>query len=165
MFGVAAGLGLENKWNEVFFLVCLLAGLLVTKQRRILASKWFPIAFAVLLLLILPNLLWEAHRHWPTLELLHNNQINGKNVQADMDLELAPYESRVLVFSNGAAPAIPAMTREAISKPVSAAPTVRAGSVIGRPAWARSWKVYKWPSCKTPQLQFLDWNRPICGEL
>jgi hypothetical protein len=38
----------------------------------------------------------------------------GKNVQADMDLELAPYESRVLVFSNGAAPAIPAMTGEAI---------------------------------------------------
>jgi 4-amino-4-deoxy-L-arabinose transferase-like glycosyltransferase len=81
LFGVTAGLGLENKWNEVFFLVCLLAGLLMTKQRRILASKWFPIALALMLLLILPNLLWEAHRHWPTLELLHNNQINGKNVQ------------------------------------------------------------------------------------
>ena len=31
-----------------------------------------------------------------------------------MDLELAPYESRVLVFSNGVAPATPAMTGEAI---------------------------------------------------
>src|SRR5579871_6711408 len=80
LLGVAAGLGLENKWNEVFFLVCLLAGLLMTKQRRVLASKWFPIALAVMVLLILPNLLWEAHRHWPTLELLHNDQINGKNV-------------------------------------------------------------------------------------
>jgi hypothetical protein len=80
LFGVTAGLGLENKWNEVFFLVCLLAGLLVTKQRRILASKWFPIAFALMILLILPNLLWEVNRHWPTLELLHNDQINGKNV-------------------------------------------------------------------------------------
>jgi Dolichyl-phosphate-mannose-protein mannosyltransferase len=78
--GVAAGLGLENKWNEVFFLVCLLAALLMTKQRRVLASKWFPIAVALMVLLILPNLLWEAHRHWPTLELLHNDQINGKNV-------------------------------------------------------------------------------------
>ena len=75
-----AGLGLENKWNEVFFLVCLLAGLLMTKQRRVLASKWFPLAVALMLLLILPNLLWEVHRHWPTLELLHNDQINGKNV-------------------------------------------------------------------------------------
>lgn len=80
LLGGTAGLGLENKWNEVFFLVCLLAGLLMTKQRRVLASKWFPIAFALMFLLILPNLLWEVHRHWPTLELLHNNQINGKNV-------------------------------------------------------------------------------------
>ncbi len=38
----------------------------------------------------------------------------GRNAQAVMDLELAPYESRVLVFSNGAAPAIPAMSGEAI---------------------------------------------------
>jgi 4-amino-4-deoxy-L-arabinose transferase-like glycosyltransferase len=81
LLGVTAGLGLENKWNEVFFLVCLLAGLLMTKQRRVLTSKWFPIAFALMFLLILPNLLWEVHRHWPTLELLHNDQINGKNVQ------------------------------------------------------------------------------------
>ena len=78
--GVAAGLGLENKWNEVFFLVCLLAALLLTQQRRILASKWFPIGFALIVLLILPNLLWEIHHHWATLQLLHNDQIDGKNV-------------------------------------------------------------------------------------
>ncbi len=80
VLGGAAGLGLENKWNEVFFLVSLLAALLLTKQRRVLASKWFPIAFALMILLILPNLLWQMHRHWPTLELLHNNQVDGKNV-------------------------------------------------------------------------------------
>jgi hypothetical protein len=78
--GVSAGAGLENKWNEFFFLVCLLAALLLTKQRRILASRWFPIGFALIVLLILPNLLWEIHHHWATLELLHNNQIDGKNV-------------------------------------------------------------------------------------
>ncbi len=80
LLGVTAGLGLENKWNEFFFLACVLVALLVTKQRKLLASKWFPIGFALIVLLILPNLLWEAHRHWPTLELLHNDQVNGKNV-------------------------------------------------------------------------------------
>ncbi len=85
--GVTAGLGLENKWNEVFFLVCLLAALLLTKQRRILASKWFPVGFALIVLLILPNLAWEIHHHWATLELLHNDQIDGKNVQ----LALLPF--------------------------------------------------------------------------
>lgn len=80
LLGVAAGLGLENKWNEVFFLVCLLVGLLITSQRKVLASKWFPMGLTLLVVLILPNLLWEMHHHWPTLELLHNDQINGKNV-------------------------------------------------------------------------------------
>jgi len=80
LLGVAAGLGLENKWNEAFFLTCLLAALLMTRQRNLLASKWFPIGLALLVLLILPNLLWEMHHQWATLELLHNDQINGKNV-------------------------------------------------------------------------------------
>ena len=80
VLGVAAGLGLENKWNEVFFLTCLLAALLMTSQRKLLASKWFPIGLALLVMLILPNLLWEMHHHWATLELLHNDQIDGKNV-------------------------------------------------------------------------------------
>jgi hypothetical protein len=81
LLGVAAGMGLENKWNEVFFLTCLLAALLMTSQRKLLASKWFPIGLALLVVLILPNLLWEMQHHWATLELLHNDQINGKNVQ------------------------------------------------------------------------------------
>ena len=80
LLGVAAGMGLENKWNEVFFLTCLLAALLMTSQRKLLASKWFPIGLTLLVLLILPNLLWEMQHHWATLELLHNDQINGKNV-------------------------------------------------------------------------------------
>jgi hypothetical protein len=81
LLGVTAGLGLENKWNEVFFLTCLLAALLMTRQRKLLASQWFPIAFALLVVLILPNLLWEMQHHWATLELLHNDQVNGKNVR------------------------------------------------------------------------------------
>ena len=82
LLGVTGGLGLENKWNEFFFLACLLAALLMTSQRKLLASKWFPIGFALIVLLILPNLLWEVHHHWATLELLHNDQVGGKNVHA-----------------------------------------------------------------------------------
>lgn len=52
---MAAGLGLENKWNEVFFLTCLLAALLITSQRKLLASKWFRIGLALLVVLILPS--------------------------------------------------------------------------------------------------------------
>ena len=80
LLGVTGGLGLENKWNEFFFLACLLLALLMTESRKLLASKWFPVGFALIVLLILPNLLWEINHHWATLELLHNDQIDNKNV-------------------------------------------------------------------------------------
>ncbi len=80
VMGVAAGLGIENKWSIVFFLICLLAALLLTGQRKLLASKWFPVGFALIVLIALPNLIWEMHHGWATLVLLHNDQVNGKNV-------------------------------------------------------------------------------------
>ena len=101
LLGVTAGLGLENKWNEVFSLACLLAALLMTSQRKLLASKWFPIGLALLVVLILPNLLWEMHHHWATLELLHNDQINGKNVRLG---PLAFVLDQMLVFGPLMAP-------------------------------------------------------------
>jgi hypothetical protein len=70
VLGVSAGLGLENKDNEVFFLVAVLIALLLTPQRRILASRWFGVAVAIMVALALPNLLWQIHNHWPTLEWL-----------------------------------------------------------------------------------------------
>ena len=35
---------------------------------------------ALLLLIALPNILWQIHNHWPTLEFLHNGRIRQKNV-------------------------------------------------------------------------------------
>jgi len=81
VLGVSAGLGLENKWNEVFFLVALLIALLLTPQRRILASRWFAAAVAIIVALALPNLLWEMHYHWPTLEWLIDVSKSNKDVK------------------------------------------------------------------------------------
>ncbi|HVT99227.1 MAG TPA: glycosyltransferase family 39 protein [Acidobacteriaceae bacterium] len=81
VLGLSAGLGLENKWNEVFFLVAMLVALLLTPQRRILASRWFGVAMALMVALALPNLLWEAHNHWPTLEWLVGVSKSNKDVK------------------------------------------------------------------------------------
>lgn len=80
VMGAAAGLCIENKWTIVFFLVCLLAALLLTEQRKILLSKWSAVGFALIVLIALPNLIWEVHHQWATLQLLHNDQVDGKNV-------------------------------------------------------------------------------------
>jgi hypothetical protein len=80
LFGIAAGLGLLNKPSMTFFLVALLAGLLVTPQRKILFNRWAAAGVALLILIALPNLLWQVHHHWPTLEFLRNGKRVDKNV-------------------------------------------------------------------------------------
>lgn len=80
-FGLAGGIGLLNKPSMSFFLVSLLIGLLLTKQRRLLWSRWAGIGVLLLILIALPNLLWQIHYHWPTLEFLRNGQSENKNIK------------------------------------------------------------------------------------
>jgi hypothetical protein len=84
ILGISAGLGLENKASEIFFLVCALLALLLTSQRRILKSRWFGVAVLLIVALALPNLLWQIHYHFPTLEWLHDV------AQSDKDVKLPP---------------------------------------------------------------------------
>lgn len=80
VFGVSAGLGLENKDTIVFFLIAVLAALLIVPERRILRSRWCAVSVAIIVALALPNLLWQIHYHFPTLEWLIDVKKSGKDV-------------------------------------------------------------------------------------
>ena len=80
VFGVSAGLGLLNKPSMAFFLVAVAMGLLCTPTRRLLFTRWAALGIALLLIIALPNVLWQIHNHWPTLEFLHNGQVQHKTV-------------------------------------------------------------------------------------
>jgi hypothetical protein len=79
-FGLLAGLGVENKHSTAFFLVALLIGLALSPQRRLLVSKGCAAGTGLLILLALPNLLWQIAHHFPTYELLRNVAHSGRNV-------------------------------------------------------------------------------------
>lgn len=80
LFGLSAGLGLLNKPSMTFFLVALGLALLLTRTGRTLLLRRETLAGVALLILIaLPNLLWQIHHHWPTLEFLHTGRVRGKN--------------------------------------------------------------------------------------
>lgn len=79
-FGVLAGLGLENKHSTLFFGFAVAFALLVTAQRRELAKPWVWLGFAIAALIFLPNLLWQIHNHFPTIEDLENVRTTGKNL-------------------------------------------------------------------------------------
>ena len=79
-FGAIAGLGLLNKYSIVIFAAALLAGLLLTRQRRILFTPWILVGGAIALLIFLPNLIWNIQHDWPFLELMRNIRATGKDV-------------------------------------------------------------------------------------
>ncbi len=80
VFGVAAGVGLLNKPSMAFFLVSVGLGLLLTRQRWVLFSRWALAGIALLILIPSPYLLWQIHNHWPMLEFLRNGRLHHKNV-------------------------------------------------------------------------------------
>jgi 4-amino-4-deoxy-L-arabinose transferase-like glycosyltransferase len=79
-FGILAGMGLENKYSMLIFGAGLVFGLLVTPQRRLLASRWLWIGGAIALLILLPNLVWNVQHHFPFLELQANIRRSGRDV-------------------------------------------------------------------------------------
>jgi hypothetical protein len=81
LFGLLAGLGIENKHSTVFFLLALLVGVLLSPQRRILWSKSCAAGVALLILLALPNFIWQWIHHFPTYEMLNNIAYSGRNIK------------------------------------------------------------------------------------
>jgi hypothetical protein len=81
LFGLLAGLGIENKHSTVFFLIALLLGLLLSPQRRILWTKGCAAGVTLLLLIALPNLIWQWVHHFPTYELLNGVAHSDKNTK------------------------------------------------------------------------------------
>ncbi len=78
--GIFAGLGLENKHSTAFFLVALGAGLLFTSAWSVVKEKRFWIGLVIAFAIFLPNLVWQAKHHFPTLAVLSNVKATGKNV-------------------------------------------------------------------------------------
>lgn len=79
-FGLLAGIGLENKHSMLIFGFALIAGLLLTPQRRLVRTPWFWVAGLLAFLIFLPNLIWNIQHHFPFLELQANIRRSGRNV-------------------------------------------------------------------------------------
>ena len=74
LFGVIAGIGIENKHSMLFFGSGIFLGLVLTESRAALRSLWIWLGGVAAFLLFLPNLLWQAAHGWPTLEFLKYRQ-------------------------------------------------------------------------------------------
>ncbi|HEV8491197.1 MAG TPA: glycosyltransferase family 39 protein, partial [Candidatus Angelobacter sp.] len=79
-FGVAAGLGFENKYSIAFLLLGLLVGVVLTPHRHFLKSRYLWLGVLACAVISLPNLLWQIRYHFPFLELIHNIRMTNRDV-------------------------------------------------------------------------------------
>ncbi len=79
-FGVVAGIGLQEKYSITVLGFAIVVGLLLTRQRRFLWSKWMWMGGAAAFFIFLPNLLWNVFYHWPFVQLMRNIKAEGRDV-------------------------------------------------------------------------------------
>lgn len=68
--GAVIGLGMMTKYTMAFFVAGVAGGVLVTKARRYRAGPWLWGGAALSLLILAPNLIWQAQHDFISLEFL-----------------------------------------------------------------------------------------------
>ena len=79
IFGISAGLGMMSKYSVAFFILSVVAGLLLTPQRKILLNRHFCFASLVGLIIFLPNLFWQVQNHLPV--VFHMKELQKYQLQ------------------------------------------------------------------------------------
>lgn len=72
LFGVIAGLGLQNKLSMLFLGFGLVVGLMLTPPRKYFRDKWLWLGGATAFFIFLPNIIWQLQHHVPTIEFMRN---------------------------------------------------------------------------------------------
>lgn len=77
--GVVIGLGVLTKYTMAFFVAGLVAGVFATPLRGHLRSKWLWIGAIVSIAIAAPNLVWQMHHNFITLDFLKS--IHARDVR------------------------------------------------------------------------------------
>lgn len=76
--GAVGGVGLLNKYNIAFLFVGLTVGLVASGRLHILLNRWALAGGCLALVMLVPNLIWNAQHHWAAISMLHSlQQENG----------------------------------------------------------------------------------------
>ena len=68
--GAAIGLGFLTKYTMAFYVAGIVGGVVLTRARRLVVSKWFWIGVGLAFLIALPNLIWQVRHDLISLHFL-----------------------------------------------------------------------------------------------
>jgi 4-amino-4-deoxy-L-arabinose transferase-like glycosyltransferase len=77
--GAGIGFGMLCKYTMGFFVLSIVAGVLLTPARRYLKSKWLWISVALSIVIWLPNLLWQVQHNFVSLDFL--SHIHARDIR------------------------------------------------------------------------------------
>lgn len=95
--GTTIGLGMMTKYTMGFFALGIVVGVLATKARRDLASKWLWFGVALSILVFLPNLIWQAQHHFISLDFLKH--IHERDVRIGRTKDFLPAQFKLVLLA------------------------------------------------------------------
>jgi len=95
--GGAIGLGMMAKYAMGFFVLGIVAGVLLTPVRRHLAGKWLWMGVALSIVFFLPNLLWQAQHHFISLDFLR--EIHQRDIRWGRTKNFLPDQLELTLFA------------------------------------------------------------------
>ena len=81
LLGMIAGIGVLTKYSVVFYMLALLVALLLSPQRKWLATRHPYIALGIALLIAAPNLLWQYQHQFPVLHQIVKSREHIANIR------------------------------------------------------------------------------------
>jgi Dolichyl-phosphate-mannose-protein mannosyltransferase len=96
--GIAAGVGLESKYTIGLLLVALVVGLAVTPARAVVFSRGALVAAGIAIVLLVPNLIWQAQHGWVSLHFA-----SSQRAATASDTPPPAYVGEMLLFLGSAA--------------------------------------------------------------
>ena len=96
----AIAFGLYGKYSMALLVAAIFVGLLLTPQRRILATRWMPISVITALVLVAPNLVWQAQHGWPFFEVLRGDAAHRHAFNTGLALEYQSFIPNAVAFAS-----------------------------------------------------------------
>ncbi len=92
--GASIGFGMLSKYTIGFFVLGIVAGVLLTDARRYLKSKWLWIGVGVSILVWLPNLVWQVQHNLVSLDFL--SHIHARDVRQGRTAHFLPQQLELM---------------------------------------------------------------------